>query len=30
VATHLERVYERLGIHSRAALANLVARQGGG
>ncbi|MCH9684693.1 MAG: FHA domain-containing protein [Deltaproteobacteria bacterium] len=26
VATHLERVYERLGIHSRAALANLVGR----
>ncbi len=26
VATHLERIYERLRIHSRAALANLVAR----
>ncbi len=26
VGTHLERIYERLGIHSRAALANLVAR----
>lgn len=24
VATHLERIYERLGIHSRAALATLV------
>lgn len=30
VATHLERIYERLGIHSRAALANLVARTDGG
>lgn len=29
VATHLERIYERLGIHSRASLANLVARGGG-
>lgn len=28
VATHLERIYERLGIHSRAALAHLVARGG--
>lgn len=28
VATHLERIYERLGIHSRAALAHLVARRG--
>ncbi len=27
VATHLERIYDRLGIHSRAALANLVARE---
>jgi pSer/pThr/pTyr-binding forkhead associated (FHA) protein len=27
VATHLERIYERLGIHSRAALAHLVARR---
>jgi DNA-binding CsgD family transcriptional regulator len=26
VATHLERIYERLDIHSRAALAHLVAR----
>ena len=26
VATHLERIYERLSIHSRAALAHLVAR----
>jgi DNA-binding CsgD family transcriptional regulator len=26
VATHLERIYERLQIHSRAALAHLVAR----
>lgn len=26
VATHLERIYERLGIHSRAELAHLVAR----
>jgi pSer/pThr/pTyr-binding forkhead associated (FHA) protein len=30
VATHLERIYERLGIHSRAALANLVAHDGSG
>lgn len=30
VATHLERIYERLGIHSRATLANLVARDRGG
>lgn len=29
VATHLERIYERLGIHSRAALAHRVARPGG-
>lgn len=29
IATHLERIYERLGIHSRAALANLVAREPG-
>ncbi|MEM6990684.1 MAG: FHA domain-containing protein [Myxococcota bacterium] len=29
VATHLERIYERLGIHTRAALANRVARDGG-
>jgi pSer/pThr/pTyr-binding forkhead associated (FHA) protein len=29
VATHLERIYERLDIHSRAALANLVARSSG-
>lgn len=28
VATHLERIYERLGIHSRAALAHRVVRQG--
>ncbi len=27
VATHLERIYARLDIHSRAALANLVARE---
>jgi pSer/pThr/pTyr-binding forkhead associated (FHA) protein len=27
VATHLERIYERLDIHSRAALANLVAQE---
>jgi pSer/pThr/pTyr-binding forkhead associated (FHA) protein len=26
VATHLERIYERLGIHSRAALAHRIAR----
>jgi DNA-binding CsgD family transcriptional regulator len=30
VATHLERIYARLEIHSRAALANLVAREGSG
>lgn len=29
VATHLERIYERLGIHSRAALAHRVARPSG-
>jgi DNA-binding CsgD family transcriptional regulator len=28
VATHLERIYERLGIHSRAALAHRIARRG--
>jgi len=28
VATHLERIFERLGIHSRAALAHRVARPG--
>lgn len=28
VATHLERIYERLGIHSRAALAQMVATSG--
>jgi RNA polymerase sigma factor (sigma-70 family) len=28
VATHLERIYERLGIHSRAELAHFVARGG--
>lgn len=28
VATHLERIYERLGIHSRAALAHRIARPG--
>lgn len=29
VATHLERIYERLGIHSRAALAHRVAQPDG-
>jgi DNA-binding CsgD family transcriptional regulator len=28
VATHLERIYERLGIHSRAALAHRIGRRG--